>query len=110
MAKRTRVFNLTAKRYLKRNQAIGRVEQCLSVWVEEGSSIRDLTLREIVTARSEKTRKCAPIPFAELPGLIYRASERNEFGNRQQVRLMHEANAFAQLATKQTLAKESQSA
>jgi hypothetical protein len=63
----TRVVNITNGRHLKRSQARGRVEQCLSAWVEEGYTIRDLTLQETIAARNKRE----PIPFSEIPRLRF---------------------------------------
>jgi hypothetical protein len=55
------VLNLTTGRKMKRSEAAGFVEQCASVWVEEGYTIRDLPLPEMVAARSEQE----PVYFAD---------------------------------------------
>jgi len=51
-----KVLNISTNQRIKRSQARNRVEQCLSAWVEDGLSIRDLTLAERVAARSEQAR------------------------------------------------------
>ena len=64
-----RITNLTSGYRLKPSQAQNRIDQCISTWVEHGKSIRDLSLSERVTARSEQAKLESPLPWAELPGL-----------------------------------------
>jgi hypothetical protein len=99
-----RVLNLTNGNRIKRSQAADRVEQCISVWVEEGFSIRDSITSERVAARSKQARLREPLALAELPGLVYRPMERDEAVNRKQWRRMREANRFVK---DQVSAKES---
>lgn len=71
MASHTKVVNLTSGNRIKRNQALGRVEQCLSEWVEENVSIRDLTLRECIARRSEQVQLGLPLAKAETGGTVF---------------------------------------
>jgi hypothetical protein len=92
MASNQRIFNESRRWFIKRSQAIGRVEHCVSAWVEFGVSIRDLSLAESNAKRSEQMRE--PLEWAEMPGLIYRPSERGQVATRQGYALIREANDF----------------
>ena len=94
-----RVYNVTRRFSMKHKQAVKAVENCACAWVEFGVSVRDLTLAESIAARNEKSRRREPIPFAELPGVVYRVAQRNEAGLRLEKQLAAEANQFARLAT-----------
>ena len=91
-----RVLNLTTKCYLKVRQAEGRIENCVSEWVVQGKSIRDLTLAQIVQRRSIQARLQEPIPFAELPGLIFKPAQKDQALTRQGFALLKQANQFCQ--------------
>jgi hypothetical protein len=71
VASHTKVLNLTTGCRIKRSQAVNRIEQCTSEWVETGFSIRDLTLAESIQFRSNQARLRAPLSSPELPGLRY---------------------------------------
>jgi len=64
-----RITNLTSGFRLKRSQAENRIDQCISCWVVQGQTIRDLTLAERVNARSEQARLIEPLALAECHGL-----------------------------------------
>ena len=70
----TRVLNISKCKHIKRSQARGRVEQCLSVWVDEGYSIRDLTMAESFQARAQQAKDKMPIPPPEIRHVIYTLS------------------------------------
>ncbi|MFC5861075.1 hypothetical protein ACFPT7_02085 [Acidicapsa dinghuensis] len=96
--KNTRVFDVDSKgRYtLKFSQVEKRVADCLLAWVVKGVSFRKLTPAEAVRARNEAARLREPLPFAELPGLLYRPAAGREAGTRLQRTRAVEANRFAQ--------------
>jgi hypothetical protein len=94
---------------IKLNQALGRIEQCISAWVEEGRTIRDLTLAERVQARSEQAKRTAGLVYyvegkdgvlverqylAECHGLKVVDIE----DVHQELRIASEANRFAESA------------
>lgn len=110
MASNTRVINLTSGCRIKRSQARNRVEQCLSVWIDDGFTIRDLSLAERVTARKEQAKleeglfyyvqgkdgKLIAKPYlAELHGLKYEPSMQNQASTRLSYAILKQANAFA---------------
>jgi hypothetical protein len=95
MGSHGKVINLTNGWRIKRSQASNRVDQCLSEWVEEGFSIRDLTLSETVIRRSEQARIREELPFAEWHGLIYEPSKTAVVDRQAQRELVQSANWFA---------------
>jgi hypothetical protein len=97
MASHTRILNLTRGWYLKHKQALRAVENCAAAWVEFGVSIRDLSLPESIAKRSEQATMREPLEWAECPGLIYRADERNQAQTRQGYELVRAANQFAEM-------------
>ena len=96
MGSNARVINLTTGARIKRSQARGRVENCMSVWVVEGFTIRDLTLAQIVQRRSIQARLQESIPFAELPGLIFKPAQKDQASTRISYALLKQANQFCQ--------------
>jgi hypothetical protein len=92
MSSHPKVINLTTGCRIKRSQAKGRVENCVSAWVDEGFTIRDLTLAERVTARSVQAKAQEPFSMAELPGVVFKepASASNSAAIR--AALVHQAN------------------
>jgi len=89
-----RVLNLTTKCYLKVRQAEGRIEHCVSEWVVQGKSIRDLNLAQIVQKRSIVAKQSEPIAWSELPGLIYQPAPLNLASTRQSYAILKQANQF----------------
>lgn len=75
---------------IKRSQALRRIDQCISAWVDD-FSIRDLSLAERVKARSDKARLEEALAFAEIPGLRVE----NLPNLRTEMKLAAEANKFA---------------
>ena len=71
MSNNKRILNVTRGFTLKHKQALKAVDECACTWVEFGVSIRDLTLAESIAARNEQARLAEPLPFAEIPGLIF---------------------------------------
>jgi hypothetical protein len=96
----TRVINLSTETSIKRGQARGRVEQCLSEWVVEGYTIRNLSLTEMISLRAAVARTQRlmqeAMPNAELPRISFKPPVQAE-SCRQQVRqLVGMANRFAE--------------
>lgn len=100
MASHTRVINLTTGNRLKRSQASNRVQQRISEWVDEGFSIRDLTLAEMVEERSiqssAEAQEAINLGNTEIPGLVYEppAQERNFKFQNERAMLLREAREF----------------
>lgn len=73
MASHARVFNVTRGYHIKYKHALRGIDNCAVDWVEEGVSVRDLTLAESIAKRSAQVKLIEePLSFAELPGVIFR--------------------------------------
>ena len=81
---------------MKHRQAAQAVENCACEWVEFGVSLRDLTLAEAIAARNRQASLREPLPFAELPGLLYEAASGKECAARVERLMAMEANRFVQ--------------
>jgi len=95
MSAHTKVINLTTGCKIKRSQAIGRVGQCISAWVNQGFSIRDLSLQESIEARNRQAKDREPLPLSEIQGLIFQPAMKDVSSNRESCRLAYEAGKFA---------------
>lgn len=80
---------------MRHKQAARAVENCACAWVEFGTTVRDLTLAEAIAARNHQASLREPLPFAELPGLLYRPALGSEAGARLERVVAMEANRFA---------------
>lgn len=94
MSKTHRVCNLTRNVRLKFSQALKAVESCACAWVEEGISIRDLSLAEAITARNKQAQLRQALAFAELPGLRFQPPAYAQESTRREYVLAAEANKF----------------
>ena len=93
-----RVLNISKNITVRRSQAKRWIEQCACAWVEEGVSIRDLTLSERVAARSQQAAVREPLPHAELPGIKYQPSATAVEAHRAGFQLLQQASAFCGMA------------
>lgn len=77
------ILNVTRSCHIARNQALARIRARVSVWVEFGKSIRDLTLGESYElCEAEKTSQPnAPIGSIsnELYGLVWEPPARDKY-------------------------------
>lgn len=96
-AKDSRVLNLTRGFRLKRKQADRAIEQCACVWVEFGKTVRDCTLAEAIKLRAEQKKAKEPLPFAELPNVIFRMPGKESAIHTERVTAI-QANQFARFA------------
>ena len=77
MASVVRIANLSRPGYyMKMGKALRAIEACACVWVEEGVSVRDLTLEESLAARNKQAQKRRLSRTvlgvrAELPGISF---------------------------------------
>ena len=94
MASHSRILNLSNNRTVKRSQALGRVEQCISVWVEADISIRDLSNSERIQARSIEAREQLQLECNELPGLTYQPAIGAQAAYMIERRMAFEADKF----------------
>jgi hypothetical protein len=91
----TRIVNLSNGHRYKFNQAKRLVEQqCALAWVQYGVSVRELTVEEMVKARSEQIRLQEPLPYAEVHGLRYDPSASGIEASRRERGLIWEAHDF----------------
>lgn len=104
-----RVHNTFDGTMPKLSRAKRLVELCVYAWVEEGVSIRKLTLAESITARSEKARTDEiianeqarlrePLPYAEIFGLSFEPPKSGEAAMKQEARLTWMASSFVKSA------------
>ena len=94
MASHSRILNLSNNRTVKRSQALGRVEQCISVWVDANISIRDLSNSERIQARSIEAREQLQLEQAELPNFTFKPPIGAEVAYRIERRMAFEADKF----------------
>ena len=93
MGTHAKVLNVTSNMHIKRSQALRRIDQCISTWVDS-FTIRDLSLAERVHARSQKARLEEALAFAELPGLKFQPPAYAQESTRREYALAAEANKF----------------
>ena len=108
MGTHAKVLNTTSNMHIKRSQALRRIDQCISTWVDS-FTIRDLSLAERVQYRSEQARlqqgleyfvegkdgKLVAKPFfAEIPGLKFEPPAYAQESTRREHQLAAEANKF----------------
>lgn len=74
MASHARVLNVTRGYWIKYRHALRGIYEEFSIdWVEEGISVRDLTLAESIAKRNAQEKLITePLGFAELPGVVFR--------------------------------------
>src|SRR6185437_7444914 len=91
----SRIVNLTNGHRYKFNQAKRLVEnQCACAWVVYGVSVRELTVDEMVKARSEQAKRQEPLPYKEIHGLRYEPSVRGLEASRREGLLAWQAHQF----------------
>ena len=98
MTKNFRVFNVTRGYSMKRGAAEKAIRECAATWVEEGVSIRNLTLAESIKARNEQARLREPLPYAEIHGLRFDPPASGVSATRGEGKLLWEAHQFAMKA------------
>jgi hypothetical protein len=100
MTKNKRIFNVSRGYSLKRGAAERAIQECSAAWVEEGVSIRNLTLAESIAARNEQARHAEPLPFAEIPGLRFEPTLSGTAATRRERLLTWQAHEFVMNAKK----------
>lgn len=93
MASHFRVVNLSNGFRLKPAHALRAIEQCSAEWVEQGVSIRNLSLAESICKRNEMAKNSEPLPYSEVAGITFKGPLPNDFNL---IRQAHEfcANAI----------------
>ena len=96
MTKNSRVTHATRQYSMKFGQVQKRMaENCCFVWVTFGETFRDATIAEAADMRKEQAKLAEPLPFMEIPGLIYQPASRNLATTRQSYPLIRQAHEFA---------------
>jgi len=73
MTNNSRVTHAVRGYTMKFGQVQKRIaENSCFVWVKYGETFRDATIAEAAQMRKEQAKLAEPIPFAELPGLMFR--------------------------------------
>lgn len=67
---------------------------CAATWVDEGVSIRNLTLPESIAARNEQARLREPLEFAEIHGLRFDPPASGVSATRREGKLLWAAHDF----------------
>ncbi len=80
---------------MKYKSALKGIFNCALAWVDEGISVRDLTLAEAIQSRNEQARLREPLEYAELPGIVFRPPIGQEKANQESAVLVYEAHQFA---------------
>jgi hypothetical protein len=94
MSKVHRVFNVSRNCRIKYSQALHAVEACACAWVDS-ETIRDLSLKESLAARNKQSAERIPLPFAEIPGLIFKPPTTAHISMRERGELVSKANKLA---------------
>ncbi len=98
MSQSPRVLNITRQYHLKPSQAQRAIDQCAAEWVEQGVSIRDLTLPESISKRNEQAKLRDPLPGMEIPGLIFKPPAYAAQSAHERADLVRAANALCVVA------------
>lgn len=90
----SRVFHVSGRFSLKHSQVVKGVDNCALAWVVFGESFRNLTPDEAIKARNQQAKEREPLPFAELPGLVFRAPAGKESALYAERAMAIQANQF----------------
>jgi hypothetical protein len=69
-----RILNITRGYHMSAQRASRGVAECSFAWVEQGVSVRNLTLAESVAARATQEKVYDPLPYSEIPGIKFSGS------------------------------------
>lgn len=94
MGSHAKIVNLSNGHRIKHSRAIRLIDQCAAVWAVPHVSIRNLTVSEMVKARSEQAKLQEPLPYAEVHGLRYDPSMNGVEASRRERGLIWEAHDF----------------
>lgn len=90
------VYNVTRGCYLRFSRARKAVDNCACMWVELGTSIRDLTLAESIAARAVQAKNREPLPYSEVHGLKFEPALGMDRAYRESRVLAYEASLFVE--------------
>lgn len=95
MASHSKILNISKNCKIKRSQAIHRIAGGVAVWVEEGFSIRELTLPERLAARAQsaETERFGNM-LNELPGLKWEPPTAERYSFRLRYPILRQAQEF----------------
>lgn len=74
------------------------MDNCAAIWVEEGVSIRNMTVAESINARNGQARLREPLAYAEIHGLRFDPPASGVAATRAEGKLTWEAHQFAMKA------------
>lgn len=93
------ILNVTRGTHYRLSQALKGIANCAFAWVDEGKTIRDLNLRESIALRNERALlHDEPLPYHEIPGIVYEPAKRNEKQHFAGMERVWEAHQFAREA------------
>lgn len=98
MIPKRRIWHETYKSWWPRRRVEKAMDNCAAMWVEEGVSIRNLTLAESISARRIQEKLREPLPYAEIHGLRFDPPATGVSATRRESRLMWEAHDFIRKA------------
>jgi hypothetical protein len=90
-----RIWHETYQCGWKPERAERAIYNCSAKWLEEGVSIRSLTLAESIAARNVQAQLREPLAYAEIHGLRYDPPASGVSATRREGRLLWEAHQFA---------------
>ncbi len=79
MSQARRVLNITKGCYKRYSQALQAIEIGACAWVEEGVSIRNLTIAESIAFRNDQAKQREPLAYAEDFALIFNGPLPNRY-------------------------------
>lgn len=94
MSSNRRVENISNGFRMKPGAARRAIEACSVRWVDEGVSVRNLTLAESIVARNVQAKNAEPMPFAEVHGLRFEPSVSGTDATRREASLLWQAHDF----------------
>jgi len=79
MSSPRRVQNITNGYWYRPSQLQKAFDACAIAWVEEGKTVRSLDLKESIAERNNRALlREEPLPYHEIPGILYEPAKRNE--------------------------------
>lgn len=90
-----RIWHETYQCWWKLERAERAMYNCAATWLEDGVSIRNLTIAEAIKARNEQARMREPLAYAEIHGLRFDPPASGVAATRGEGKLMWEAHQFA---------------
>lgn len=92
------ILNTSKNCYIKRNQALSRIECFVSDWVVRGESIRDLSLAEVMERRAHHRTVTSGLEAVEAVGCKYEPPMQDRAKFRERNQLVIQARQFYEAA------------